>query len=158
MSDPLEEGRLRAEAVDAALGRARDHGRAALGETIAAIVALLDAATLAVSGESTRESGLRPLAESLERLRRWLEPGNEDDAATVLEAVREALDDEIRRWEERSREDAEARTILRAFLAVREVLWELGRRPAAGAAEPAAEPAPAPGPRREAPQRVRVEG
>ena len=157
MSDPVEEGRLRAEAVDAALGRARDHGLAALAESIAAIVALLDAATLAVSGEPSRASGLRPLAESLERLRRWLDRSDGDDAASVLEAVREALDDEIHRWEARSREDAEARTILRAFLAVREVLWELGRRPASGA-EAARDSEADPAPSRSAPQRVHVEG
>ena len=54
--------------------------------------------------------------------------GEAGDAAAVLRALADGLDSEIERWEARSREDAEARSVLRAFLAVREVLWELGTR------------------------------
>jgi hypothetical protein len=39
-----------------------------------------------------------------------------------------ALNGEIRRWEQRSRKDADARPVLRAFLGLRELLWELGLR------------------------------
>ncbi len=39
------------------------------------------------------------------------------------------LDDEIGRWETRGRDDPEARAVLRAFLGVREILWEFGLRP-----------------------------
>jgi hypothetical protein len=42
--------------------------------------------------------------------------------------IAEALDAEIARWEERAKHDADARSVLRAFLGLREVLWELGVR------------------------------
>lgn len=158
MSDPIEDGRARAQAVDEALGRARDHGRAALGETVAALAALLDAATLATSGEAGSETGLAPLADSLARLRRWLDPEGDEDPASVLSAVQQALDDEIRRWEARSQDEPEARTILRAFLAVREVFWELGSRTAAAPEPPTDLSTTRPAPTRERPQRVNVEG
>ena len=47
----------------------------------------------------------------------------------------DALDAEIARWETKARQDADARAVLRAFLGVRELLWELGMRPSAPAAE-----------------------
>ena len=54
----------------------------------------------------------------------------------------EALDLEIERWERRAREDPDARAVLRAFLGVRELLWELGIRPQPkrGAADEAQSP------------------
>ena len=33
-----------------------------------------------------------------------------------------------RRWEERARDDSDARSVLRAYLGMREILWELGVR------------------------------
>lgn len=39
-----------------------------------------------------------------------------------------AIDAEIGRWEKRSKTDPDARPVLRAFLGLREVLWELGMR------------------------------
>ena len=41
----------------------------------------------------------------------------------------EALDAEIARWEERAKTDDDARAMLRAYLGLREILWELGVRP-----------------------------
>ena len=46
----------------------------------------------------------------------------------LLDGATTALDAEIARWETRSRRDPEARTVLRVFLGLREVLWELGVR------------------------------
>jgi len=49
-----------------------------------------------------------------------------------------ALDAEIARWEKRAAADGDARAVLRAFLGLRELLWEVGVRPRP---EPAAPPA-----------------
>jgi hypothetical protein len=62
-----------------------------------------------------------------------------------MDEVAAALDAEIARWEASSRDDPEARAVLRAFLGVREILWEVGLRPltrdGAGARGPSARPA-----------------
>jgi hypothetical protein len=90
-------------------------------------------------------------------------------SAPLLSALAEALDAEIARWEARARDDAEARAVLRAFLGVRELLWELGLRrrdsaPAGPEAERraptsgAASRSPRPVRRRARVQRVPVEG
>jgi hypothetical protein len=91
--------------------------------------AVLDAVSLGWSGKPSDANvalaGLTAgLAEWSERLARGgalPEP--------ISDAVLSALDDEIARWEARSATDAEARAVLRAFLGVREILWELGVRP-----------------------------
>jgi len=111
-----------------ALAEARLHARRAAAEAAAALRALLDAATLAARGEPAAGGRLAPLAEALEHAAAWLHPEGERDADAVLRALAGGLDAEIARWEARSREDPEARSVLRAFLAVREVLWELGSR------------------------------
>lgn len=118
-----------------ALARARRHGRAAARESAAALRALLDATALATSGRDASVGGLAPLAEQLDALGAWLEAGAEPDAARLLDAVLDALDEEIGRWEARSREEPEARPVLRAFLAVRELLFELGVRRGRGAGD-----------------------
>jgi hypothetical protein len=46
-----------------------------------------------------------------------------------MNAVLQALDQEITRWQERSLTDVEARAVLRTFLGLREILWEFGVRP-----------------------------
>jgi hypothetical protein len=131
--------------VGEALARARAHGRAALAETLAALQALLDAAALGASGVPAAEH--RGLAAAA----RWLEGLADGLAArggspSLLVSVAEALDAEIARWEERARDDPDARAVLRAFLGLRELLWEFGLRPPARArprrseAEPAARP------------------
>lgn len=149
--------------VAEALGRARDHGRAAAAEALAAVRALLDAAALATSGETSEAHRLlSPLASLLEGLSSELEaPGAR--SAPVLEALADALDAEIARWEIRAREDADARAVLRAFLGVRELLWELGVRRREQTQDESAGPSKRPrqGPRGRGPrrvQRVPVEG
>lgn len=142
-----------------ALGRAREHARAAAAEALLCAEALLDAAALAASGTSSRESGaLAPLARTLAGLAADLRP-DAGGAESLLTALTQALDAEIARWEARSTEDPDARAVLRAFLGLREILWELGlRAPDAGAREArrtSRGPAPA-RPRRV--ERVRVEG
>lgn len=119
-----------------ALAEARRHARRAAAESAAALRALLDAAALASYGETAAAGRLAPLAEALERVSEWLHPDGEESGAAVLRALADGLDAEIARWEARSREDPEARSVLRAFLAVREVLFEMSTRfaaPEAGA-------------------------
>jgi septal ring factor EnvC (AmiA/AmiB activator) len=109
----------------------------ALAESVAMLHALLDAASLASSGESSEAHRLLgPLARLLEGLAADLQTGARD--SSLLESVAEALDVEIARWEKRAADDAEARAVLRAFLGVRELLWEFGvrRRGHAGGGAP----------------------
>ncbi|MDH3686340.1 MAG: hypothetical protein OEP95_08940 [Myxococcales bacterium] len=134
--------------VAEALERARQHGRAAAAEATAAVRALLDAAALGATGTTGSDiPALQSVRGSLDDLHRWLEGGQA--STTVVVALAEALETEIRRWETRGAEDEEARAVLRAFLGLRELLWELGVRAPAGA--PAAAEAPR-GPAAEAPE------
>lgn len=111
-----------------ALAEARLHARRAVAEGAAALRALLDAAMLAARGAPASDGRLAPLAEALERIAAWLDPESGQSGEAVLRALAEGLDAEIARWEAKSREDPEARSVLRAFLAVREVLFEMGTR------------------------------
>lgn len=127
-------GASRAEppaSVEEALGRARVHARRAAAEASETLRALLDAASLAATGEPSEAHRLLGLASKLlEGLAESLAGESSEAAAPVLEAVADALDVEIARWEERAAEDGDARAVLRAFLGIREVLWEFGVRPA----------------------------
>src|SRR5690606_8646751 len=136
------DGRTRLPPFEAALQRALRHARSAAAEAARAARALLDAASLGVTGlAAERHEALRPAL-------RWLETlADGDDARDGrrwLAALAAALDAEIERWEARSRTDPEARGVLRAFLGLRELLWELGVRtpPGAPGAAPRAPAAP----------------
>jgi hypothetical protein len=159
-----------ADATEALL-RARDHARAAARESVATLQALLDAASLATTGVP---AGARPELSLVTRALDELVEGlgrPRAEGSRLLEAVAEALDAEIARWEARAADDTEARAVLRAWLGLRELLWELGVRrsrrgagatrarsdrhegaPRTGAARPAARPA------RRTLQRVTLEG
>jgi len=142
--------------LDEALLRASEHARAAAGEAALAARCLLDAASLGATGVPAEAH------EPLRRAARWLDAfaaERDGEAGRWLHAVADALDAEIARWESRSHADPEARAVLRAFLGLRELLWELGlrreaaRRPGARpgprpARAPAAAPTPAQGARR----------
>ena len=98
------------------------------------IHALLDAASLASNGQPSQSNPwLGPLGRLLESLSDGLIGEPSKTAEPLLQAVAEALDVEIARWEERARDDGEARAVLRAFLGLRELLWEFGLRRAAPA-------------------------
>lgn len=152
-----------------ALAEARLHAQRAAAESAAALRALLDAATLAARGEPAAAGRLAPLAEALERIAAWLHPDGDQSGDAVLRALADGLDAEIARWEAKSREDPEARSVLRAFLAVREVLFEMSTRfatprkeePEAAAPDDTEERSPRPTrarkPRRRV-ERVAVEG
>jgi len=120
-----------AETAPEAVARAAQHARIALAETARALTALLDAASLAARGEpATAGRLLGPLSRTLDGLASQLDVAASGGAAGLLAAIAEALDAEIARWELRARDDADARAVLRAFLGLRELLWELGvRRP-----------------------------
>ena len=127
-SAPLP-GAATPETVEEALRRARAHGRAAAAESVAALRALLDATALALSGRAAEgDAVLGPLSRSLEELRALIAPDDARFGSSLLSALFDALDAEIARWELRSHEDPNARSVLRAFLGVREILWEISAR------------------------------
>jgi len=133
-----------AESVEEALQRASTHARKALAEAVAACRALLDVVSLlAIDAPAPANRRLASLARILDDLTERLAPvaaAPDDASASLLLALADALDEEIARWEERARSDREARAVLRAFLGMREILWELGVRTAPSAPPPAAAP------------------
>ncbi len=148
--------------VEEALDRARRHGRAAIADALAAIHALLDAAALATAGEPAQAHRLfGPLAGLLEGLEADLASAPRDSSESLLASIADALDAEIARWEARASADADARAVLRAFLGLRELLWEFGVR-RTGANDGATPPDGGGAAKRRRPrprvQRVRVEG
>ena len=135
-----------------ALAEARRHGRAAAAEAAAALRALLDAAALGSTGRLSEDvRGLQAIGAALDDVHRWLEGGETNTA--IVRALAEALETEIRRWEARSADDEEARAVLRAFLGLRELLWELGVR----AETPAPKPSPHRSPRTAAAEKTAPE-
>jgi hypothetical protein len=147
------------ETVQGALARAGRHARRAAAEAILSARALLDAAALLQGGAPAEASpALGQIALWLERIAAGIAPDGAADA-DLTRALAEALDAEIARWEERARDDADARAVLRAFLGLRELLWELGVR-SAPAGNGGASPAPPRPPRSRGRrvQRVTVQG
>jgi hypothetical protein len=142
------------ESAGEALARARAHARAALAEALAALRALLDAAALGATGVPAADHrGLSGAARLLEGLAADLDARG-GGSASLLASVAEALDAEIARWEARAEDDPDARAVLRAFLGLRELLWEFGMRPRARARPRRSEAAPA----RPRPTRAGAEG
>jgi hypothetical protein len=129
-----------ARSVEEALQQALAHTRAAACEGLLAARCLLDAASLALYGEPAARTGdgagearlaLAAMARGLDELAtlaRGQTAASVPDG--VMQALLGALDAEIGRWEQRSREDRDARGVLRAFLGLREILWEFGVRAA----------------------------
>ncbi|MBB85224.1 MAG: hypothetical protein CL931_15560 [Deltaproteobacteria bacterium] len=126
---------------DRAIARARTHVGNAARESVAAIAAILEAGGRASGLDAEQTERLaaevaRRFEAQVERLR---------DGAVfpdgLARPLEEALAREIERWETRSERDPDARAVLRAFLGLRELLWELGVR-----GEPSAEPTASPRP------------
>jgi hypothetical protein len=106
-----------------------NHAQLALSEGVASARALLDAASIAVSGGPARDHPrLSELAWTLDRIAAGLSGEAPSLRAAALSALLAAIDGEVRRWEIRSRSDQDARAVLRAFLGLREILWEMGVR------------------------------
>ena len=147
MSPKRPEEPRQPKTVEAALARAAQHGRRAASEALLAARALLDALSLSLHGASADERRILGLAaRTLDDLSDALAGGGARPG--VLSAVAGALDVEIARWEARARHDTDARAVLRAYLGLREILWELGVRPAADERADASHTPPAHGPKR----------
>ena len=117
--------------ADEAMARARQHGLAALAESALALRALVDAASLAATGApADAHAAIAGASAWLDQIAEQLQTGAGRSGAPWLDAVARVLDTEIERWQTRGRDDPEARAVLRAFLGVREILWEFGLRPA----------------------------
>jgi hypothetical protein len=115
-----------------AIDRARRHLRNAARESLEASRALVDAALLA-GNMGVGDTGRGGLAgEVKSALEAWIATLEADQPFRMPEALaeplRSAIQTEIDRWEKRSAEDESARPVLRAFLGLRELLWELGMR------------------------------
>jgi hypothetical protein len=100
-----------------------------------------------VAIHAAADSPLGMLSETLEN---WVENLGREPAEPirkVLATLLDAIDQQIDLWEARSRSDPDARRVLRAFLGLREIIWEFRpsepRRPAATKKEPGPTPASA---------------
>jgi hypothetical protein len=135
------------KSVEEALSNAAHHARNALAEGVAAARSLLDAGSLVATRDASAESPtLASVARLLDELEAHLaSPSRASSAAApILNALSEALEAEIARWEARAAHDADARAVLRAFIGLREVLWEVGVRSSGSAgASAASDPPPA---------------
>ena len=155
MATPKAAGRTRVDAEESAreaLARARQHLQTALKEALEAVRALLDAGNLLANGQpADAHPTLAKLSKGLDDLSTQLGSDASPTSAPVFDTVLDALDIEIERWEKRSESDAEARPVLRAFIGVREILWEFGLRRDKGSAR-------ATRPRSARVQRVDVQG
>jgi len=118
------------ESAAEAIARARRHAQSAIAESLAAVRALLDASSLALSGKASASHALLgPIARILEGLETELAgAASTAEASALLGSIAEALDTEVARWQARAESDPEARAVLRAFLGLRELLWEFGIR------------------------------
>jgi hypothetical protein len=128
--DPLARGAPE-RSIEEALARARRHASTAVAEALEAGRALLDAASLATSGARAAEHPIFGRADA------WIRDASGGLAASgglpsdLAATLADALDTEIARWEQRAHDDGDARAVLRAFLGLREMLWEIGVRPSA---------------------------
>jgi hypothetical protein len=128
-------------ALEDALARARQHAKNAIAEALEAGRALLDAASLATSGARAAEHPIFGRADA------WIRDASGGLTASgglpgdLAASLADALDAEIARWEQRAHDDGDARAVLRAFLGVREMLWEIGVRPTGPAPAATASPA-----------------
>ena len=117
------------DGAEEALQRARKHLHRATLEGLEAARALLEAAarTSGLTDDAARESLVGNLQSSLENLiARIRENSSIVLPKALAEPLAAALETEIKRWERRSQTDPDARPVLRAFLGLRELLWELG--------------------------------
>ena len=130
------------EEFEELLGRARGHLLRAALESLEATRTLLEAATRATGLQPGEENPLTDnvhhrLIEMIESLRKGGEGGHIQLPEALIRPITIAVELEIVRWETRSKTDPDARAVLRAFLGLRELLWEFGvRSPESGAPSP----------------------
>ena len=115
---------------DEALSRARTHLRNSTLEGLEAARAMLEAAMHASAlAKASPDSMVSELQNQLDDLISRLRENNAFALPRALaEPLGAAIDSEIRRWEARSHKDPDARLVLRAFLGMRELLWEISSR------------------------------
>jgi len=114
------------DGIRISMERAHSHAQLALSETVAVVRALLDILSLVVTGvPAARNQNLRELAQLLDQFSSSLAASA---ASPPSQMLLDALDAQIARWERRSKNDPDARAVLRAFLGLREILWESGFR------------------------------
>lgn len=132
--------------VEEALRRSALHARNAIAEASLATIALLDAIAIPLTGRPAAETGpddglagrgLSTLARRLGDLAQSVRRAEAPLQGELLAGILGALDAEIARWEERSSRDPDARAVLRAFLGLREILWEFGVRDRSAGPTPA---------------------
>lgn len=128
----------RLRSADEAIARAIRHGRAATREALAAAGALLDAGLGLGSGPGAGLARLQP-ARLAEEVLSAVSRLGDGERRGLVDALARAVDSEVARWETRALGDPQARSVLRTFLAAREILWELGVRRRGLEAQPAAE-------------------
>mgnify|MGYP005838151535 CR=1 FL=1 len=129
--------RTMADELDETVARAREHLLSAWTEGVEAARSLFEAAGIATerteptAGSATRSSAppeTDPLRAGLDDLVGALRrAGLLQPPPAMMQSLSEALEHEVRRWETRSRTDPEARLVLRAFLVLRELSWELAK-------------------------------
>jgi len=118
------------DSIRQALERALEHAQNAAAEGVAGARDLLDAASLGVFGAPAQNHrSLGELAKLLEQIERSLSGEAPSFRNAAIRSLLAAIDREVERWEKRSDEDPDARAVLRVYLGLREILWELGVRP-----------------------------
>ena len=116
-------GKANPESAEEALQRAAGHARRACAEALEAVRALLDAASLGLTGQTAeKHAAFAMFSQFLADLSGRIAVKETDIVPLILDA----LGHEISRWEARSKDDPEARSVLRAFLGLREIIWEFG--------------------------------
>ena len=95
---------------------------------------LMDALSILLSDEpvirhAAPDSPIGLLAQAIERWAGTVRGPEPVYPSPELGAILEALGNEITRWEKRAQDDPEARVVLRAFLGMREILWEFNAPP-----------------------------
>ena len=133
---PLLGTRKMDDELDQAVSRARGHLLSAWTEGVEAARCLLEATGIATdraeptAGRAKRPPGPRasdPLDTGLDDLLKAVRrAGLLQPPPELMQSLSEAIEHEVRRWEARSQSDPEARLVLRVFLVLRELSWELG--------------------------------
>ncbi|MDG2334168.1 MAG: hypothetical protein P8Q97_08090 [Myxococcota bacterium] len=123
------------DTLEEALGQSLEHARASASEALMAARLLLDALSILLANEpvvrhAEHNSPIGYLASSIERWASSLRPPENRPNSPDFPAVLGAVEQEIERWAGRAQDDADARTVLHAFLGMREILWELDAAPA----------------------------
>lgn len=112
-----------------ALAKAMQHARSAISETLQALGHLIDATALASTDQNSNAREWLDMAQrALGSLGSALDERPKSSDAHAVDAVLDALDQEIQRWQTQAESSPEARAVLRAYLGLREILWEFGFR------------------------------